>query len=321
MGFGGGLLVVLLLMIFSSFFVLLLPGAASPPPPPAPSSSRDSSSPPALLPSFFTPSSPLLSPSFTVILRGRRGRKEGGTQSGRGAPRGGRETPGLRGEKFSCRNSSQHGRRCLLLNPLSFAVPTQQPVPRAGGGKPRHNPPQTGPNGSRGPPVAPRLRPEGLRAAFGREIARPNSGVWQLSPAPEERQPLGRRSRTEQGSAAPPSHPTPPRLPGPGLSSLLTAEPRPGPPRGGDPCSWMRRRRLLLLCVCVWGWDWPRLPRFPLPSAPTPHLPALLPAGQPRPRRPRRRHHRGPGLGCHRERAGTGSPSRHPWLPPPLGEN
>lgn len=141
MGFGGGLLVVLLLMIFSSFFVLLLPGAASPPPP-APSSSRDSSSPPALLPSFFTPSSPLLSPNFTVILRGRRGRKEGSTQSGQGAPRGGRETPGLRGEKFSYRNSSQHGRRCLLLNPLSFAVPTQQPVPRAGEGKLHHNAPK-----------------------------------------------------------------------------------------------------------------------------------------------------------------------------------
>lgn len=92
LGFGGGLLAVLLLMIFSSFFVLLLPGAASPPPP-APSSSRESSSPPALLPSFFTPSSPLLSPSFTVILRGRRGEKRGGNTVRPRSPPGRQRNP------------------------------------------------------------------------------------------------------------------------------------------------------------------------------------------------------------------------------------
>lgn len=276
---------MLLLMIFSSFFVLLLPGAASPPP--APFSSRDSSSPPALLPSFFTPSSPLLSPSFTVILRRRRGRKEGGTQSGQGVPRAGRETPGLRGEKFSCRNSSQHGRRCLLLNPLSFAVPTQQPVPKAGGGKPRHNPPQTLPNGSQGPPAVRRLRPEGLRAAFGREIARPNSGVWQRSPAPEERQPLGRQSRRERGSAAPSSHPIPP-LRGPrALGSPLSSPRSRGPARRGGGIHAPGCSSGFCSSMCVSGAGTGRGSRGSRSPPPPPRTsPRFFPSGSPDPAAP-----------------------------------
>lgn len=236
---------MLLLIIFSSFFVLLLPGAASPPPP-APSSSRDSSSPPALLPSFFTPSSPLLSPSFTVILLGRRERKGGGTKSGQGAPQRGREIPGLRGEKFSCRNSSQHGRRCLLLNPLSFAVPTQQPVPRAGGGKPPPNPPPNRPKrqpGSPGSPPAPSRRGSGRLwrrnrpAKLGRVEALDSRREERQPPSPAERSGAARPGRAGP-AARPPSYPFGGSSGPGGLFLLLTMEPRRSDlPRGGGSCS------------------------------------------------------------------------------------
>lgn len=288
---------MLLLIIFSSFFVLLLPGAASPPPP-APSSSRDSSSPPALLPSFFTPSSPLLSPSFTVILLGRRERKEGGTKSGQGAPQRGREIPGLRGEKFSCRNSSQHGRRCLLLNPLSFAVPTQQPVPRAGGGKPRRNPPQSGPKGRRDPPAALRHPPEGLRGAFGGEIAQPNSGVWKRS---AELRGKATAEPAERGSAAGPArllapHPTPSAVPRAQGGSSSSSPCSRGDPtcRGGGihvPRCGGGGGFSSSLCACVSGAGTGRGYRdFQLPLRPhprrSPGTSPPLPAGPPHARPP-----------------------------------
>lgn len=293
---------MLLLIIFSSFFVLLLPGAASPPPP-APSSSRDSSS-PALLPSFFTPSSPLLSPSFTVILLGRRERKEGGTKSGLGVPQRGREIPGLRGEKFSCRNSSQHGRRCLLLNPLSFAVPTQQPVPRAGGESPAGTPPKPAQKAAR----LPRHPPEGVRGAFGGEIARPNSGVWQRSTAAEreERQRPGPRERSR---AARPGrllapHPTPSAAPGAqGGSSSSSPWSRGHPTCRGGGVHTPRCGGGFSSSVCVRVSLGPGLAEATevpgSPSAPAPAgAPAPLrcaPRGSPGPGRLRRAEHRAAG--------------------------
>lgn len=270
----------MLLMIFSSFFVLLLPGAASPPPP-APSSSRDSSSPPALLPSFFTPSSPPLSPSFTVILLGRRERKEKDIKSGRGAPQRGGETPGLRGEKFSCRNSSQHGRRCLLLNPLSFAVPTQQPVPRAGGESSARTPPNR-PKRRRGSPGGPPAPPGGLRAAFRGEIAEANSGAGSARQAAREAAP----GPAERGSAVGPARGSAPSHPSGGSGSSGGA-PRP-PHRGAEPARPAAGGGSMLLdaaaaaspppCVCAAGAGTGRGDQdFQLPSAPTPPRPRTSP--------------------------------------------
>lgn len=281
----------MLLIIFSSFFVLLLPGAASPPP--APSSSRDSSS-PALLPSFFTPSSPLLSPSFTVILLGRREGKEGGTKSGLGAPPRGREIPGLRGEKFSCRNSSQHGRRCLLLNPLSFAVPTQQPVPRAGGESPAGTPPKP-PQKAAGLP----RQPSGtLPKGFGAPLAEKSPG--QTRACGSARQPLSerkgsRRARRSGAGQRGRAGRSPPILP---LPRLLGPRGAPLPPHHGAAATrpaagggFILRDAAaasppLCVCVCLRGWDWPRLPRFPAPPPPPPeprHLCAAPRRAAPRP--------------------------------------